>query len=189
MTDPRILTLGLTGGIGSGKSYIAELLTARGIPVYDSDARAKALYDEDPVLRQALIEHFSPTLYKTKEGKLDRKALAQIIFSDQEKLKQINALVHPAERRDFVLGCRALESALLLDAGLSDYVDRSIAVLANDTLRLDRAMRRDGADASAIQARMRNQMSQEEMQQRCDYVIYNDPTDDLEAQLDTILAR
>ena len=64
MTDPRILTLGLTGGIGSGKSYIAELLTARGIPVYDSDARAKALYDEDPVLRQALIEHFSPTLYK-----------------------------------------------------------------------------------------------------------------------------
>ena len=199
MTDPRILTLGLTGGIGSGKSYVAVLLTARGIPVYDSDARAKALYDEDPVLRQALIEHFSPTLYKTKEGKLDRKALAQIIFSDQEKLKQINALVHPAVRRDFVhwrsecirrgLGCCALESALLLDAGLSDYVDRSIAVLANDTLRLERAMRRDGADASAIQARMRNQMSQEEMQQRCDYVIYNDPTDDLEAQLDTILAR
>lgn len=68
MTDPRILTLGLTGGIGSGKSYIAELLTARGISVYDSDARAKALYDEDPVLRQALIEHFSPPYTKPRKG-------------------------------------------------------------------------------------------------------------------------
>ena len=128
MVEPKILTLGITGGIGSGKSYVASLLSERGIPVYDTDSRAKALYDEDSTLRQELIQLFGSQLYRTADGRLDRQALAKIIFGDREALAKVNALVHPAVRRDFLhwreglltedMRLCALESALLLDAGL-----------------------------------------------------------------------
>ena len=175
MTEPEILTLGITGGIGSGKSYVARLLAVRGIPVYDTDSRAKALYDEDSTLREELIKLFGDRLYATADGGLDRRALAEIIFSDRAQLEQINTLVHPAVRRDFLRWRKALitegfnlcaiESALLLDAGLDAYADRSIAVVASDD----------------------HQLPQQEMIRRCDYTIYNEPPHDLEAQIEDIL--
>lgn len=197
MTEPKILTLGITGGIGSGKSYVARLLAVRGIPVYDTDSRAKALYDEDSTLREELIKLFGDRLYATADGRLDRRALAEIIFSDRAQLERINTLVHPAVRRDFLRWRKALitegfnlcaiESALLLDAGLDAYADRSIAVVASDALRLERAMKRDGVQQEAIRARMAHQLPQQEMIRRCDYTIYNEPPHDLEAQIEDIL--
>ena len=188
MTEPEILTLGITGGIGSGKSYVARLLAVRGIPVYDTDSRA--LYDEDSTLREELIKLFGDRLYATADGGLDRRALAEIIFSDRAQLEQINTLVHPAVRRDFLRWRKALitegfnlcaiESALLLDAGLDAYADRSIAVVASDDLRLARAMKRDGVQQA-------HQLPQQEMIRRCDYTIYNEPPHDLEAQIEDIL--
>ena len=91
MVEPKILTLGITGGIGSGKSYVASLLSKRGIPVYDTDSRAKALYDEDSTLRQELIQLFGSQLYRTADGRLDSQALAKIIFGDREALAKVNA--------------------------------------------------------------------------------------------------
>ena len=181
MTEPKILTLGITGGIGSGKSYVARLLAERGIPVYDTDSRAKALYDEDSTLREELIKRFGDRLYATADGRLDRSVLAEIIFSDRAQLERINTLVHPAVRRDFLrwrkalitegFGLCAIESALLLDAGLDAYADRSIAVVASDDLRLERAMKRDGVQQEAIRARMAHQLPQQEMIRRCDYTM------------------
>ena len=197
-TSPSIYTLGVTGGIGSGKSYIARLLEERGIPVYDTDSRAKALYDTDGELREAMIALFGARIY-APSGLLDRKALASLIFVDRSLLEQVNALVHPAVRRDFVAwreglsaeGKRlcALESALLLDAGLDTYTDGVLAVLADDTLRLQRAMMRDGVGEEAVRARMQHQMSQVELAQRADFLIYNDEAHPLIPQLDSLFDK
>ena len=197
-TSYGIYTLGVTGGIGSGKSYIARLLEERGIPVYDTDSRAKALYDTDEELREAMISLCGAGIY-APSGLLDRKALASLIFADRSLLEQVNALVHPAVRRDFVAwreglsaeGKRlcALESALLLDAGLDAYTDGVLAVLADDTLRLQRAMMRDGVGEEAIRARMQHQMSQVELAQRADFLIYNDEAHPLIPQLDSLFDK
>lgn len=193
-----IYTLGITGGIGSGKSYVARRLTARGIPVYDTDSQAKSLYDTDVELRQAMIELCGASIY-TASGVFDRKALAAQIFADRALLEQVNSLVHPAVRRDFcrwrealsASGLRicALESALLLGAGLETYVDDVVVVLADDALRLQRAMQRDGVSEAAVRARMQHQMPQEELARHGDFLIYNDEMHPLESQLDRLLAR
>ena len=197
-TSHGIYTLGVTGGIGSGKSYIARLLEERGIPVYDTDSRAKALYDTDGELREAMIALCGAGIY-APSGLLDRKALASLIFADRSLLEQVNALVHPAVRRDFVAwreglsaeGKRlcALESALLLDAGLDAYTDGVLAVLADDRLRLQRAMMRDGVGEEAVRARMQHQMSQVELAQRADFLIYNDEAHPLIPQLDSLFDK
>ena len=187
-TSHGIYTLGVTGGIGSGKSYIARLLEERGIPVYDTDGE----------LREAMITLCGAGIY-APSGLLDRKALASLIFADRSLLEQVNALVHPAVRRDFVAwreglsaeGKRlcALESALLLDAGLDAYTDGVLAVLADDTLRLQRAMMRDGVGEEAVRARMQHQMSQEELAQYADFLIYNDEAHPLIPQLDSLFDK
>ena len=193
-----IYTLGITGGIGSGKSYVARQLTARGIPVYDTDSQAKSLYDTDAELRQAMIELCGTSIY-TASGVFDRKALAAQVFADRALLEQVNSLVHPAVRRDFcrwrealsTSGLRicALESALLLGAGLETYVDNVVVVLADDALRLQRAMQRDGVSEEAVRVRMQHQMPQEELACHGDFLIYNDEMHPLESQLDQLLAR
>lgn len=198
-THPAILTLGLTGLIGSGKSYVARLLAERDIPVYDSDRRAKELYDEDPALRKAMVESFGEGIYDTTTGRLDRQRLAGIIFADREKLATVNALVHPAVRRDFASwriqqaeqGTRAclIESALLLQASLVSYVDAVIVVTASEALRLERASQRDGVSKEAIRERMRHQLPEDELTRQADFVIVNEPTQALAPQLDALLAR
>lgn len=197
IVEPNILTLGLTGGIGSGKSYIARLLEQRGIPVYDSDMRAKALYGEDAELRKALEQLCGSDIYDIQTGQLNRGLFASRIFTDRNLLSQVNALVHPAVRRDFVrwrqgllergVSRCALESALLLDSGLAAYVDRVLVVVAPMELRLERAMRRDQASEAAILQRMSKQQSQESLVKQADYVLYNDGTSPLEDQIGTLL--
>ena len=196
--EPRILTLGLTGGIGSGKSYVSRLLEGAGLPVYDSDRRAKELYDEDTQLRQGVQELCGRDVYDTETERLDRALLASRIFADPRLLQQVNALVHPAVRQDFQRWRReqleagavlcALESALLLDSGLRQYVDRVVVVAASEALRLERAMARDGVEAEAIRQRMARQRPQAELIAEADHVLYNEPDSDLEAQVSSLLA-
>ena len=196
--EPRILTLGLTGGIGSGKSYVSRLLEGAGLPVYDSDRRAKELYDEDTQLRQGVQELCGRDVYDTETERLDRALLASRIFADPRLLQQVNALVHPAVRQDFQRWRReqleagavlcALESALLLDSGLRHYVDWVVVVAASEALRLERAMARDGVEAEAIRQRMARQRPQAELIAEADHVLYNEPDSDLEAQVSSLLA-
>lgn len=186
--------VGLTGGIGSGKSKVAELLRDKGIAVYDSDTRAKELMANNTALREALIETFGTECY-TSEG-LNRPWLAQRVFSNAEELKRLNAIVHPAVMRDFAAWASeqsgeyvVMESAILLEASLESHVDVVVAVMAPKELRLERAMRRDGATREQIEARMENQITDEERTERSKYAIVNIALDDLEEDVEQLHRR
>ncbi len=178
-----MLSVGITGGIGSGKSYVAEVLRALSYPVFDCDREAKLLYDNDEVLKQEVVRLFGEELYQTEDGTLDRKRLGTIIFSSEEALKAVNALVHPAVRRAFkhfqerhrALGAKLcfLESAILFNSDLDKMLDKVLLVDADDETRLGRAMQRDNASLEQIKERMACQMSQEEMLNRSNFVINN----------------
>lgn len=186
--------VGLTGGIGSGKSKVAELLHDRGVAVYDSDSRAKELMNGDEALRQALIAEFGAECY-TAEG-LNRPWLAQRVFNNEAELQRLNAIVHPAVMHDFeewasVQECDyvVLESAILLEAGLEKHVDVVVAVMAPKELRLERAMLRDGASREQIEERMRNQMSDDERTDMAKYAIVNIDLEELEEDVEQLHRR
>ena len=172
-------TLLVTGGIGSGKSAVCAYLRERGIPVYDSDARTRRLYEEDPELLPALEDAFSVRL-RTPDGRLDRRKLADIIFSDPARLQELEAIVHPAVLRDFMTwrDCRTdaafvvLESAIAQDRPLFDGVyDAVLLVTAPESQRLERACRRDDSAPDAVLARMKAQHFDPA---RADAVVNND---------------
>ncbi len=184
--------IGITGGIGSGKSVVARLLRLCGFPVYDSDACAKLLYDEDAVLRQNLMTLFGAELYA--DGKLDRNALAALIFADKAKLQQVNALVHPAVFRDFDMWCKRqnaefvfVESAILLQTDFCNRVDAVLLVDAPENVRVERVCRRNGATEAQVTERMKAQMPSAEMRTKADFVVENDGTQSVIAQTDAFV--
>lgn len=186
--------VGLTGGIGSGKSKVAEFLRDREVAIYDSDSRAKELMMSNEALREALIAEFGPECY-TADG-INRAWLAQRVFNNEAELARLNAIVHPAVMRDFAEWAEAqegnyvvLESAILLEAGLESHVDVVVAVMAPKELRLERAMLRDGASREQIEERMRNQMSDEERTDRAKYAIVNIDLEELEEDVEQLHRR
>lgn len=186
--------VGLTGGIGSGKSKVAEFLRDREVAIYDSDSRAKELMMSNEALRQALIAEFGQECY-TADG-INRAWLAQRVFNNEAELARLNAIVHPAVMRDFAAWAEAqegnyvvLESAILLEAGLESHVDVVVAVMAPKELRLERAMLRDGASREQIEERMRNQMSDEERTDRAKYAIVNIDLEELEEDVEQLHRR
>ncbi len=186
--------VGLTGGIGSGKSKVAEFLRYREVAIYDSDSRAKELMMSNEALREALIAEFGQECY-TADG-INRAWLAQRVFNNEAELAKLNAIVHPAVMRDFAAWAEAqegnyvvLESAILLEAGLENHVDVVVAVMAPKELRLERAMLRDGAKREQIEERMRNQMSDEERTDRAKYAIVNIDLEELEEDVEQLHRR
>ena len=186
--------VGLTGGIGSGKSKVAEFLRDREVAIYDSDSRAKELMMSNEALREALIAEFGQECY-TADG-INRAWLAQRVFNNEAELARLNAIVHPAVMRDFAAWAEAqegnyvvLESAILLEAGLESHVDVVVAVMAPKELRLERAMLRDGASHEQIEERMRNQMSDEERTDRAKYAIVNIDLEELEEDVEQLHRR
>lgn len=186
--------VGLTGGIGSGKSKVAEFLRDREVAIYDSDSRAKELMMSNEALREALIAEFGQECY-TSDG-INRAWLAQRVFNNEAELARLNAIVHPAVMRDFAEWAEAqegnyvvLESAILLEAGLESHVDVVVAVMAPKELRLERAMLRDGASREQIEERMRNQMSDEERTDRAKYAIVNIDLEELEEDVEQLHRR
>lgn len=170
--------VGITGGIGSGKSTVCELLATYGIAIYDSDARAKALMNDNEALREALCEAFGAECYV--DGVLNREFLAARVFGSEEKLAQLNAIVHPAVRADFRAWAECqngdyvvLESAILFEAAFDNEVDTTIAVLAPLEERVRRASARDGVDRDAILRRVEHQMSDDELHARAARCLVN----------------
>lgn len=158
MTDEKVL-VGLTGGIGSGKSVVARLLMAMGVPVYDSDSRAKKLMDTAPAIRQALSERFGAALYAT--GTLNRPLLAECIFSDPDAQRLVNAIVHPVVRKDFIRWAAerqsavvAIETALLRVSGIINDVDFVLRVDAPVDLRVRRVVKRNGFSPEQVMQRI-----------------------------------
>lgn len=189
-----MMKLGITGGIGSGKSTVCRLFAARGIAVYDSDREAKRLMTDDAALRERIAQRFGADIYR--DGALDRARLAACVFSDPQALADLNALVHPAVRADFAAWAGrqtglyvVLECAILFEAGFDDAVDRTVAVLAPAELRVQRACRRDGCDEAAIRSRMAAQMSDDELCARADWTIVNILESELEPAVNQIDGR
>ena len=192
-------TVILTGGMGSGKSAVCAFLKARGVPVYDSDSRTKALYERDPALVDALQAALGTGL-RTADGRLDRAKLASLIFRDPARKALVESVVHPAVLRDFRRWKRwqrpkgwtfgpvpfvVLESAIILSCPVFDGVgDRTVLVDASEEIRLARATARDGSDPEAALRRIRQQRFD---LSRVDAVISNNGTlEELAAETDRV---
>lgn len=185
-----MMKVGITGGIGSGKSTVCRLFAGRGVAVYDSDAAAKRLMGD--ALRPAVEARFGAAVYR--DGVLDRARLAETVFRDPAALADLNAIVHPAVLRDFAAWAAeqsgdyvVLESAILFEAGLEEAVDRTVAVLAPLELRVARTCRRDGCDAEAVRRRIAAQADDDMLCDRADYTLVNISEEELEpavAELD-----
>lgn len=188
-----MMKVGITGGIGSGKSTVCRLFAQRGVAVYDSDSEAKRLMTESVELRQRIAGRFGAEAYAA-DGGLNRSLLAARVFTDPQALADLNAMVHPAVMADFAAWAErqsgdyvVLESAILFEAGLEHSVDRTVAVLAPLELRLERTCRRDGCDREAVRRRMAAQMDDDTLCARADYTVVNIREEDLEptvAELD-----
>ena len=188
--------IGLTGGIGCGKSYVAAKMQLHGIPVYDSDSRAKLLTATDPLIKEALTELVGPTLYcPCGCGVMQKEVLAKFIFGNPGNMARVNAIIHPRVREDFKrwsggLGRKdfcILESAILFESGFDSEVDYKVCVDAPLALRIKRCVKRDGVTEQAVVARINSQMDQEEKCRLADFVIVNDDVQALEPQISALI--
>lgn len=187
-----MIKIGITGGIGSGKSVVASLLELSGIPVYIADTESKRLTASSPVIREKLIALFGESLY-TAEG-LDKKQLASLIFGNPERLKQVNAIIHPEVNRHFLAWADkqttpicGIESAILFESGFNRVVDITLMVYAPLEVRIRRAVERDAAAREEIVRRINSQLPDEEKKEKSDYVIFNDGKQALLPQIVAIL--
>ncbi len=185
----RVLTLGCTGGIGSGKSYVSRIFAKLGYPVYFSDDRAKLLYDTDTQLLRQLVELLGEDI--VEGGKINRKVMAGKVFGNTELLRKVEAFVHPAVMKDFEKWKREVcehlakqgrsvdfvifESAILLETPLvKGCTDKVLHIKAPYKLRLERVMKRDSVSQEQVEARMARQWSDEERDSMSDFVIFAD---------------
>jgi dephospho-CoA kinase len=174
-----MLKIGLTGGIGSGKSAVAGIFNVLGIPVFDADTNAKLVMETDAALTSSIKRLFGEESYS--EGKLNRPYIANLVFSDAYKLEQLNALVHPAtitaannwmqqQTTPYVIK----EAALLFEAGSAAHLDYVIGVYAPQQIRIKRVMDRDKVTREQVLARMNRQINEEIKMKLCDFVLVND---------------
>lgn len=185
-----MLKVGITGGIGSGKSTVCQVFRTLGIPVFYADEAARRLMENDLQLVAAITELFGPEAYEN--GRLNRPFIAGTAFREPEKLQQLNAVTHPATiqyARNWMAKQTTpyaiKEAAIFFESGSNKDVDVMIGVYAPAELRIHRAMLRDGATRQKIEARMAQQMNEEEKMKLCDYVITND---DVQAVIPQVLA-
>ncbi len=171
--------VGITGGIGSGKTSACQVFELLGIPVYYADIRAKQLMNTDPELKNALEENFGKDIYENRQ--LNRRKLSGLIFNDKALLEKVNGLVHPAVARDFSQWCRQQttpyvleEAAILFENNMASKFWKMILVTAPEALRIERVCKRDAADPQTVRARINNQWPDEKKIKLADYVIYND---------------
>lgn len=172
--------VGLTGNIGSGKSYIGKIFSAIGIPVYISDIKARLMMDQNPLLVKRIKESFGERMYS--DGLLDTRALAAVAFESKSKIELLNSLVHPFVRDDFEKWCRQqqekpyviIESAIVFESGLNKMLDKVITVTAPEKLRMERVKARDGMTEEKFLSRQQYQLKEEIKTAQSDYVIIND---------------
>ncbi len=174
-----MLRIGITGGIGSGKTTVAKVFEVLGIPVYYADDAAKRMMNENEELKEKIKHQFGEDVYA--DGKLNRKRLAEIVFNTPEKLEQLNALTHPATIKDAedwmkkqTTPYSIKEAALIFESGAQEHLDHVIGVTAPAPLRIQRTMHRDGITREEVMARMNKQMDENIKMKLCDFVLVND---------------
>jgi dephospho-CoA kinase len=174
-----MLRIGLTGGIGSGKSTVARIFEVLGIPVYDADSASKKLMIENNELKNQIKNSFGKEAYT--DGELNRRYLAERVFSDSQKMALLNSLVHPATIKDAEQWMKKQkapylikEAALIFESGSQKQLDYVIGVKSPLALRLHRTKQRDNVSTEQVKARMEMQMDEAIKMRLCDYVIIND---------------
>ena len=191
---PKII--GLTGGIGSGKSTVAKFIEEMGFPVYYSDVRAKEIVNDDELLKKGIIELLGEKAYD-ENGLYDRKYVAEIVFNDEELLQKLNGMIHPAVKYDFEkwVGNQTTEfvfkeTALLFELKLNESCYKSVLVTADDNLRLKRVMDRDGKTYREVENVMNKQMPEKDKIKIADFGIFNnDGMDELQAETENVIRQ
>lgn len=176
-----MLKVGITGGIGSGKTTVCRMFELLGIPVFYADDEAKKVMHTDKLLREELLQNFGPAVYSNR-GELDRKYLAEIVFRDEEELRKLNALVHPAVFRAFDQWVEKYqdapyiikEAALLFESDSYKMCDTTIVVKAPENVRIARVMKRDRVNAEQVRQRMNKQLSEEKKEELAEHILIND---------------
>jgi dephospho-CoA kinase len=177
-----MLKVGLTGGIGSGKTLVCCVLEKLGVPVYYADLEARRLMNSNTELKTGILRLFGEEAY-SEEG-LNRAHLAKSVFGDEKQLSRLNALVHPAVRDDFNNWAESQsrsfyvveEAAILFESGASREMDLSVLVFAPEEIRIRRVMERDASTRKVVLERMKHQISEEEKKKLADFIITNDGT-------------
>lgn len=189
-----MIKLGITGGIGSGKSYVSRLLAKQGIPIYNCDEEAKRLTLCNNSIRLKLIELLGATIYH-QNGELNKPFLTDYLFALPENTQRVNSIIHPVVKDDFRQWLKAyshlsivgMESAILYESGFHSLVDKVLLIDAPESLCLKRAMQRDGVTQLQIKARMERQYTNEYKRRYADYVINNNEEELLEPQIEKLL--
>lgn len=187
--------IGLTGGIGSGKTTIVNYIASKNIPVYIADDAGKRVMEQAEIIQRINLLFDGKVLLNN--GQLDRKKIASLVFNDSEKLEALNKIVHPAVADDFDLFCQKFEkevlivkeSAILFESGAYKNCDATILVTAPQSVRIHRVMKRDNISEEEVMQRMKNQMSDEEKIPYADFVITNIKLEDAYKQTDAVLRQ
>ena len=187
------MIIGITGGIGCGKSVVSKIIDLMGFPVYDSDNNAKKITDESDKIRKELIARFGIEIY---EGtRLNRKLLAKKIFTDEQNRTFVNELIHPVVLADFLQWSEIqlkksnivfIESAILFESGFYKYVDKILLVTSPQDLRIERIKKRDNITIEEIKERLQCQIHQEYLSEKADFIIQNDEKKSLLKQISTL---
>lgn len=188
-----MIKFAITGGIGSGKSYVSSLLEERGIPIYNADLESKRLTVQDEGIRKELVALLGEDIYQG--ATLNKPLLASYLFANSDNAVKVNSIIHPRVKDDFRRWVESqkdvplvgLESAILYESGFDDVVDQVVMVYAPKPVRLQRAMKRDNATEEQVRARMSAQMDDEEKRSKADFVLMNDGIMPLDVQLDDLV--
>lgn len=183
------MKIGITGGIGSGKSYVCHLLQEQGYAIYDCDNAAKRLIKTSPEIRKRLTDLIGPDTY-FDDGRLNKGAVVEFLLASESNAHAVDHIVHPAVFDDFIKsGMEWMESAIIFDSGIYRLVDRVIVVTAPEEVRIQRVMQRDGISREKVKEWMSRQLPQEVVRLLADYEIVNDGQTDLNKQLNIILEK
>lgn len=194
-----MFTVGLTGGIGSGKSTVAKIFESYNIPRFDADKQAHHIYRNNEELRSAVVEKFGHAVALKNEAgviiDINRNALGAIVFSHPDKLKLLNSLVHPAVSLSYKKWLTSLtsstpyvirEAAILFESGANVGCDTVITVSARENVRLERTMKRDNALESEVFSRIQKQYSDSEREKLSDHIVVNNPENEILPQLEIL---
>lgn len=186
------IKIGLTGGMGSGKSLVANILSTIGIPIYDSDTEAKRLTIEDVLIRKELTNLLGKDLFFNDS--IDKKKLATYLFASAANAQRINSIIHPCVKKDFKSWSElqptkyvAIESAILIEAGFVVDVDYVVLVYAPKELRIERTMKRDRVSKETVESRFSRQLDDEKKKEHADFIIVNDGVTPLIPQIYKLL--
>jgi len=174
--------VGVTGGIGSGKTLVCEVFKRLGIPVYNADNEAKNILNSNTEVRKSIENYFGQDIYENNS--LNKKKLAEIIFNNSEAIQRINSTVHPVVRQYFIAWCKLQENkpyvieeaAIIFESGAFKELDYTINVFAPEQIRIQRVMERDRATIEDVKNRMQNQMNDDERMKLANFTIINDGT-------------